>query len=109
MASTFYIKRNDRLPILAATLQDANGAPFPLTGTTVKFLMRDQQSTVLINAAATIVNAGAGTVSYAWGPTDTTTAGTFQGEFEVTVTATGFKETFPNQGYISIVIGEDVA
>lgn len=107
--TTFYIKQNDRLPSISATLQTVAGVAVDLTGGTVKFLMRTRAGAAAkIDAAAVIVNAVLGTVRYDWGATDTDTASTFQGEFEWTQ-AGGKLETFPNAGYLEIVIGDDVA
>jgi hypothetical protein len=102
-AGTFYIKQHDRLPSLQATLLDGNGQPINLTGATVTFTMVNAAGSVIVNdAAATVVNATAGVVAYAWGVSDTTNSGTFYGEFEVT--SGGLVERFPNDGNITIII-----
>ena len=46
-------------------------------------------------------------MKYVWQTGDTDTAGTFQGEFEVTYTS-GEIETFPNDGYIGIEVLADI-
>lgn len=100
------LKKGDRLPVVKATLKDVNGA-VDLTGTTVKFIMRNG-GVVKINAAAVIESAVAGTVKYEWALADVDTAGQFRAEFEVT-DGTGKKLTFPNDRYLSVEILEDIA
>lgn len=103
-AVEFSIKVGDRLPIMTAQLLDENDAPVNLTGATVRFLMRPKyQSSVKINAAAVIVAALTGDVSYAWTALDTDTPGSYWGEFEVTFSG-GLKATFPNSGHFDIEI-----
>jgi len=108
--TTFTIKQGDRLPALAATLKFADGTIKDLTGHTVKFLMRSAKTgTVKVNGNASVVLASAGTVRYDWAGSDTDTVGHYQGEFETTETATGKKTTFPNSGYLTIRVGDDIA
>ena len=108
--ATFYLKRNDRLSALAATLEDEDGSAVSLSGATVTFSMRNSRTrTVKVSQqSVTVVSATAGTVSYAWGATDTDTEGTYEGEFEATF-ASGLKQTFPNDSYITVQITSDVA
>ena len=105
----FFIKKNDTLPDLTATLRDGDFAVVDLTGATVRFNMRDASGTVKINnVGASIVVAVDGTVKYEWVTGDTDTAGEFDGEFEVTFGAGGI-ETFPNATDIRITIRDEVA
>ena len=105
----FTIKKNDTSPQIAAILQDGDGTAIDLTGATVRFHMKKiGASTASTDAAATVVNADAGSVKYEWVAADTANAGTFQAEFEVTYTNGGV-ETFPNDQSIAIVITEDLA
>lgn len=106
--TAFYIKQGDRLPSLSATLEEIDGSAVDLSGGTVKFLMRRRAGlAALIDASAAVVNASLGQVRYDWGAGETATPGTYQGEFEFT-NGDGKKLTFPNTGYISVVITDDV-
>ena len=61
----FIIKTGDTLPTLAAVLAGADGSPADLTDATVVFQMTDRATqTLAVDAAAVIVNAGAGSVQY---------------------------------------------
>lgn len=74
-----------------------------LTGATVNFVMRSMDNAVpSINAAATIVNAAAGTVSFTPTALQTAIAGDFIGSW--VVTSGGTAQTFPTVGYLEIVI-----
>lgn len=101
------LKRGDRNPSLEATLQQATGAPIPLHGVTqVKFLMKDE-NTLKIDSPVTIIDAARGLVKYDWAAEDTDTVGNYQAEFEITF-SDGKKMTVPNNGYIVVVILEDL-
>jgi hypothetical protein len=105
----FTIKENDLLPVLDATLSDANGV-FDLTGIVgVLFVMNTSPNVTppKVAAAATVVNAAGGQVRYSWAGTDTDTPGNYKGEFEVEVSG-GKRLTFPNNGYIDITIVPDL-
>jgi hypothetical protein len=104
----FAIKRNDTAPSLVATLRDAEGVAVNLTGATVDLIMAAATTgTVKVNTAATLTDAANGIVTYNWLAADTSTAGDFNAEFEVTYSG-GKKQTFPTDGYIKIVITADL-
>lgn len=105
MADAFYIKRGDTSPKLIYTLSP----PVNLTGASVVFNMRKSglANTVNRGAAAIVAPATAGVVSYGWTAPDTVLAGTFIGEFEVTY-ADGTIETYPNSGYLNVIISDDL-
>jgi hypothetical protein len=85
-----YIRQNDTLPAVRAELNTVTGDPavatvVDLTAATVKFIMRQHGvSTATVDTAATVINASAGTVQYAWVAADTDTVGEYLCEFEVT-------------------------
>ena len=104
------IKRGDRLPKIEATVKKDDGTIFDLTGATAAFYMANARSGVLKvnNGSASITDATAGVVEYNWGSEDTDTTGEYHAEFEMTFVADGKKITAPSEGYISIVIAEDL-
>ena len=106
---TFFIKRNDDNPSLDVALQDDKGRPVNVTGATTVFHMRNAaDDTVKVSGGTTsTLNATRGEVRYSWSTSDTDTAGNFEGEFQVTFSGGGV-QTFPNDGYIDIIIFEDV-
>lgn len=122
MGHAFQIKQFDRLPVLGAYLetsapgQSQDGDPINLHASgplgapsQVRFLMRASGApSPLLTAAATIVAATAGEVEYHWQAGETATAGYFQGEFEITWTASRL-QTVPNHGYIPITVADDIA
>ncbi len=105
----FRIKTNDTGPVLSVTLTDANGNPVGLAGAYARFHMKAFGATSLkIDAPATVdISLPAGTVRYDWVAGDTDTAGTYYGEIEVTY-GDATVETFPNNGYFTIIIKEDL-
>lgn len=112
-AETLYMKQGDQLPVAAGRLLDGAGNPVDISGgAQVRFKMRAVGSTGTpkVNAVAVIDDDGTeelrGLVHYDWLGTDTDTAGEFEAEFEVT--SGGKVATFPNPGYQSIVITDDI-
>jgi hypothetical protein len=98
MADTFFLKKGDRLPDLTATLQTVDGEPVNLGTATVLFRMRLASATsgYKVSAAATVLDAAEGRVSYSWQAADTDTAGIYYGEFVCTFP--GGVQTVPNGG-----------
>ena len=104
----FRIKTNDTGPVLSVTLTDANGNGIGLAGASARFHMKAFGATSLkIDAPATIIDGVNGVVKYDWVAGDTDTAGTYYGEIEVTY-GDATVETFPNNGYFTIIIKEDL-
>ncbi len=99
----FYTAAFDTKPFEAA-LQDGAGNPVNLTGATVVFTMGEDGSRIL-RAPATLVNASQGEVRYSPTTFETSSAGNFPAEFNVTF-SDGSIQTFPNDGYIQIHIKE---
>ena len=105
---SFHIKQGDTSPSLVYALSPTSVV---LSGATVVFNMRNRSTGVVAvsRAAAVIVTAtGTPTVRYDWAAGDTATAGTYDGEFEVTYSDLSV-ETFPNASNITIVIAGDIA
>ena len=107
---TFYIKQNDTRPELDVFLRDDKDRTINITGAAVKFNMRNaSDNTIKIdNGSVTTVNSTSGRVKYSFSAANTDTAGNFDGEFEVTFVG-GQVETFPNDGFVKVIITDDVA
>lgn len=111
--SDFTLKRHDTSPAIEYELQDGDGNPVDLTGfNEVKFFMRLAGSSTLAVDADTgsnvsVTDVSGGVVRYDWNPSDTEAAGVFRAEWEVEY-SDGTTETFPNKGYISVAINEDL-
>ena len=101
------IKRGDTRHALKAVLKDASGTPVDLTDCSVSFHMAPLNRPAVISRAVHIEDAGNGEVWMVWAPGETDIAGIFRAEFEV-VYQDGRRETFPNDGYISIQILDDL-
>jgi alkylation response protein AidB-like acyl-CoA dehydrogenase len=100
----FIIKRGDTSPALRYALAPSSVS---LLGTAVLFKMRGPSGVVVDRAATIITATGTPTVEHAWLADDTAAAGFFSAEFEVTY-GDGAIETFPNNGFISVHITEDI-
>mgnify|MGYP001035203391 CR=1 FL=1 len=105
----FTIKQFDTSPTIGMNLQDATGEPVSIVNALdVRFHMRLRgQQTLKIDARASVIDAATGVVKYDWMPEDTNTAGRYEAEIEVTYTD-GATETFPNGGYETIIIIDDI-
>jgi len=107
----FVIKRGNLLPVITATLQDANSNAMDLTGATAKFIMRQVGATLpKVNATAVIdpdqVN-NKGKISYTWQTADTDTPGIYEAEWEVTFTGSK-PQSFPNDDYLVLRVLDDL-
>lgn len=92
MTVTLY--KGNRLPLLTDTIT-SSGTAVNLTGSTVTFYMRpDNSATLKVNGStATIVSAAAGTISYAWAAADVDTVGDWKSWW--TVSSSGKSQDTP--------------
>lgn len=114
-APDFLIKTGDTASSIFATLENSGGTRVDIQGATVNFKMKPISGGTLY-VAGTAVNAqvGAGTVlpstkgdvTYAWASAPGT-VGLYIAEWEVTY-ASGLVQTFPNAGYMSILVTRDL-
>lgn len=106
--ATFFLKQNDTSPSIQATLTDAGGTAVNIAGSSVRFHMKNMTNgSIIVDRAATIVNAATGAVRYDWLAADTQKAGMFLCEFEVTYADTSI-ETFPNDDKIIVSIEQEL-
>lgn len=107
--ATFNIKENDTSPALEATLTDEDGAAIDLSAASVQFHMSPlgESGTLTVDASAVIRDAAGGVVAYEWSTGDTSAPGEYQSEFEVTY-SDGTIESFPNDGYFSVIVHPEV-
>lgn len=98
------MKAGDSAPAISMTLLGTDGQPYDLTGCTARIHIGRRGRPLTVDAAATIVSAAAGTVSYSWQPEQ---AGLFQLEVEVT-RADLSVVTFPNSGFATVRVVEDL-
>ena len=105
----FYIKQGDTLPPLNVVLLDSQGNTIPEADiSTAQFSMRQGSNVKVSSQTATYV--GPAEFNYYWSILngDTDTPGRYEGEISVLM-ADGTTRTFPNDGYIEIIITEAVA
>lgn len=111
----FEIKNKDTSPNIAIQASYSDGTVANLVGAAGTFALWKRSplgvTTISINdKAASIVNTGStGGILYNWaGSSETATTGDYYGEFHVTL-ASGKKVTFPNDGYLYILINKRVS
>jgi len=104
----FKIKTNDTSPKLTVDLENAAGNAVDLSGASARFHMKKYgASSLKVDAEADITDEDGGRVEYSWSLLDTDEAGTYYGELEITY-GDSTVETFPNSGYFTIIIQEDL-
>jgi hypothetical protein len=104
------MKRHDRRPSLRIVVKDKDtGDPFDFTDvTSAKFLMVDEDGTLVVDSAAAIESpVTAGILRYDWNSGDTDTEGEYRAEFELTYSG-GEKLTVPNASDIIVRIYADL-
>ena len=105
MHNTFVIKRGDTSPSLRYLLP----SDVSLAGAQVRFQMRRIDSDTVLDTPADIESIfEPAVVAHLWAAGQTDAPGRYQAEFEITYTD-GAIETFPNSGFITVIITEDVA
>lgn len=111
MADKFYLKQHDTRPDLRVRLLDDDTAIDLTNAAGARFVMGNRRSGVKVDADMTIedqtVDATLGVVKYTWQAGDTSASGDFQAEIQITW-PTGKIQTFPANGYITIVITKDL-
>ena len=105
MPETFYIKDSNTSPTITQTLKDAAGVGVVLSGASVRIHVNNRRGTNVVDAAATIVTAASGIVSYTFAALDN---GAYEYEFEVTY-ADSTIETFPNTLYDILLVDRKLA
>ena len=108
MALEFYIKQNDTSPTIRATLKGSGGTTLNLSNSSVYFRMKRTSGDTLIEGSAEIFDPAEGVVEYSWVSGDTSIAGSYKAEFELTY-SDGKVETFPNTGSIVVYIQPEIA
>ena len=106
----FYIKRGDTSPGLEAALFDDpdEGVREDLHGVSVTFIMRPQNANnPKIEKPALVEDPAEGVVRYVWDAEDTEVVGEYYAEFEVERTD-GSIESFPNVGYFTVKVADDL-
>lgn len=111
MAEKFHIKQHDTRPDLKVRLLDDDVAIDLTNATSARFLMSNRRAGLKVDAAMTILDqtqdATVGVVSYTWQPGDTSAAGDFQAEIQITWPS-GKLQTFPADSYIQVIITKDL-
>ena len=111
MAATFYIKQNDTAPSIEVILTDSAGKAKSLANVAnVKFNMQDENGNLVVDHGTgyTTTPAARGIVGYVWQNGDTANEGLHKAEFVITYTNDQV-ETFPNTGYINVIVKGDLA
>jgi len=112
---TTTIKQDDTLPYLGFNFTDLDGNPLDCTDYVVKFLVRNRQKVVVLEAEVGAVDSGAvwlnqsiGLGEYRWVDGDTAEIGTFEYEFEFTRISDSRVFTVPKDSYYTFTIIPDI-
>jgi len=106
--STFYIKEDDTVPILQATLKNPDGSNVDLNGSEVDIRVTEARGgSNIVNDSVLVYNPSDGAIRYDFSNTDTSNCGRYRVEFEVTYGG-GSVETYPNKGYHTLMIGRNM-
>lgn len=97
------IKRGDTRHAIRAVLKNTQGTPVNLSGCSVSFYMAPLGRPPTISRQVDVHDAEAGEVWVVFAPGETDISGVYRAEFRVAY-GDGRKETFPNDGYLSIQI-----
>lgn len=105
----FQIKRGDTAPTFRAQCLDDTTPVNLTTATSARLLMKSQNGDLIVAAPVTIEdqNTNPGWVHRAWVAGDTDTADAYRGEVEVTW-SDGTVQTFPANGYVTILVLNDL-
>ncbi len=107
------MKVGDNAGSIAITCEDDNEDAVSIENADVLFKLGLISGGVTVQDAATNLQVGDGTdgskgmVEYSWNIILPTEAGLYRGEFEVTY-SNGHIQTFPNTGFISVNVTEDL-
>ena len=108
MATEFFLKKNDTLPILQSRLSDSVGYVDLSAATGVRFIYKPHFSdNTAISRNGTIASAISGLVQYNWTTGDATGANVYRAEWIINFSG-GSQMTFPNDGYIYFEFKEDL-
>jgi hypothetical protein len=111
MTQSLILKQGDQKPEVEVQLlqQSANGGtePVDLSGASVKFYVVDPDTNELLikGENVTIVDAENGEIRYQWTSGDVDEYGFWKGEFVATFSDGDL--TFPNTGFIDVIINPD--
>lgn len=103
----FHLKKSDLLPVLEATLVDANRNPIDVSAaTSIVFKMRILTSDPFIDITATVISGPAGRVDVPWASPDTDVPGNYKAMFKVTFPGP-LVMSVPNKGCKTVLIEDD--
>lgn len=108
----YTLKQDDTFPALTAILSDQVGPVNLSAADSVKFFMKHSSGSPVVTGTCTVVTPQTGQdigkVTYDWVAADTATAGEYTAEWQVTWNV-GDIETYPNDGYKTVLIVADIS